>query len=160
MIRFLFSQKFYIKKRLSYLPYLDYASRNTKQIILYGMKWAITCLWSGKQDAIFSCCWCIRCLWRQICVYVFMYVCECVHVGYKNFLALLICLACSVLIFLSSFLVFSCRWNLFCSFFFSLCFLYHLLLLSSISKFKQPMTYIWKGRRKEKRGELNIYFCW
>ena len=112
MIRFLFSQNFYIKKRLSYLPYLDYASRNTKQIILYGMKWAITCLWSGKQDAIFSCCWCIRCLWRQICVYVFMYVCECVHLGYKNFLAPLICLACSVLIFLSSFLVLSCRWNL------------------------------------------------
>jgi len=145
MIRFLFSQKFYIKKRLSYLPYLDYASRNTKQIILYGMKWAITCLWSGKQDAIFSCCWCIRCLWRQIweCVYV------CMLCTTKSFLHFLPCFACSLPIFLSSFLVFSCRWNLF----FFLLFLLLFLVSSSTSlvNFQIQTAHDLHLKRKKKR---------
>ena len=88
----------------------------------------------------------------------------CVYVLCMRVFLTLLMLACSVLIFLSSFLVFSCRWNLLFSFFFFFCFLCHLLLLSSISKFKQPMTYIWKGRRKEKNEGSWIFifvgWCW
>ena len=118
---------------------------------LYYTAWKeLTCLWSRKQDAIFSCCWCIRCLWRQIW--------ECVHVCMlciaKSFLHFLPCIACSVPIFLSSFLVFSCRWNLFFFLLFFFCFLSHLLLLSSISKFKQPMTYILVGEEEEEKTRV------
>ena len=93
---------------------------------LYYTAWKeLTFLWSRKQDAIFSCCWCIRCLWRQIweCVYV------CMLCTTKSFLHFLPCFACSVPIFLSSFLVFSCRWNLF----FFLLFLLLFLVSSSTS---------------------------
>ena len=125
---------------------------------LYYTAWKeLTCLWSRKQDAIFSCCWCIRCLWRQIW--------ECVHVCMlcitKSFLHFLPCFACSVPIFLSSFLVFSCRWNLF----FFLLFLLLFLVSSSTSlvnfqiQTAHDLHLRRRRRRKEKKRELNI-FCW
>ena len=88
-----------------------------------------------------------------------MYVCECVHVGYKNFLALLICLACSVLIFLSSFLVLSCRWNLlfFPSFSSSVsCLIFY--FSRQFPNSNSPWPTFEKEKKKKKR-ELNI-FCW
>ena len=67
------------------------------------MKWnELTCLWSGKQDAIFSCCWCIRCLWRQICVCV-LCVCVCVCACYVEEFP---CTSYMLCVFCAHFLVF------------------------------------------------------
>ena len=96
---------------------------------------------------------------KFVCVYIYVCVCLCMLCRriFLHFLyALRVLCPFSCLHFLSSVVVEISSF----SFFFFFCFLSHLILLSSISKFKQPMTYIWKGRRKEKRGELNIYFCW
>ena len=120
---------------------------------LYYTAWKeLTCLWSRKQDAIFSCCWCIRCLWRQIweCVYV------CMLCTTKSFLHFLPCFACSVPIFLSSFLVFSCRWNLF----FFLLFLLLFLVSSSTSlvNFQIQTAHDLHLERKKKRKTRRVKY--
>ena len=87
-------------------------------------------------------------------------MCVCTYVVYKNF-SCTSCGACCV--FSAHFLVFiSCLQLSLKSLLFLLLFLVsHLLLLSSISKFKQPMTYIQKGRRKRKKmRRVKYIFCW
>ena len=82
---------------------------------------------------------------------VYMYVC-CVQrrVSCTSYHALRVRCPFSCLHFLSSVVVEISSF----SFFFFFCFLSHLLLLSSISKFKQPMTYILVGEEEEEKTRV------
>ena len=82
---------------------------------------------------------------------VYMYVCYVQRrVSCTSYHALRVLCPFSCLHFLSSVVVEISSF----SFFFFFCFLSHLLLLSSISKFKQPMTYIWKGEEEEEKTRV------
>ena len=90
-------------------------------------------------------------------------VCACVCLEW-DFSYTFLVLACFVLIFLSSFLVFGCRWNLLFSFFFSFCFLCHLLLYSrQYQNSNSPWPTFKKEEEKKNEGSWIYIFvgrCW